>query len=326
MIENALLAVDSGGTKCDMLLVDAATGDLLARAHGHSSEIPNVVSPGGAGRSTEMAQLVWSRIRQQYGDTPLPRLSLAANIVASKILGLEGVDDRVDRIVPVTEPDAALALGGVEHGLVVLSGTGASIFSHQPEGENRSLDGLGPLLGDEGGSYWIGARLMRRLTKLTQLDAGPVPGWSELVEFLGYGDLPKPIWGVIGMMAHNPDRSTIAAVSRLVERLAAEGNLIARGILEEAAERLAANTVMLADRIGIGPEDEVTIVGVGSVLTRGKVVWPLLAERLTAHFRRGRILCPRLPQVAGQVFSVLRRDGNHRALENFTAIINQLEG
>ena len=50
------------------------------------------------------------------------------------------------------------ALGG-EPGAVIVAGTGAIALAASPAGWARA-DGWGPMLGDDGGGYWIGRRAL----------------------------------------------------------------------------------------------------------------------------------------------------------------------
>ena len=53
-----ILAIDSGGTKCEMLAVDAVTGDIIREVRHQADSLPPACRPkqnfGGAGRTAEM--------------------------------------------------------------------------------------------------------------------------------------------------------------------------------------------------------------------------------------------------------------------------------
>ncbi len=53
-----ILAIDSGGTKCEMLAVDAATGEVVGEVRHQADSLPPACRPkqnfGGAGRTSEV--------------------------------------------------------------------------------------------------------------------------------------------------------------------------------------------------------------------------------------------------------------------------------
>jgi N-acetylglucosamine kinase-like BadF-type ATPase len=127
------------------------------------------------------------------------------------------------------------AFGG-QPGIVLSAGTGAICFGADEHGERFYTDGWGPLIGDEGGGYWIGIEALRTVarsldgrgpqTRLVSpiLDALGVKNGEELVPYVH---------------SEACSRDKIAALARVVFNMADEGSGEAVDIRARAATFLA---------------------------------------------------------------------------------------
>ena len=137
------------------------------------------------------------------------------------------------------ETDVVAAHAGAfagQPGIVLSAGTGAICFGADETGEKFYADGWGPLMGDEGGGYWIGIEALRAVcraldgrgpkTRLISpaLDALGVKNGDELVQFVH---------------SEACSREKIAALSRIVFDLADDGSSEASDIRARAATFLA---------------------------------------------------------------------------------------
>ena len=136
-------------------------------------------------------------------------------------------------------------------GIVIVSGTGSIAYGRDAEGRASRAGGWGYLLGDEGSGYWIGRLALRavvrhadgrgRITSLTPrlLNHFGVQKASELINAVYHEELSP---------------GSIAALARYVQQSRDEGDMVASGILNRAADELmtAATAVMarldLADK------------------------------------------------------------------------------
>ena len=78
-------------------------------------------------------------------------------------------------------------------------------------------------------------------------------------------------------------RPEIAALARLVTRLAADGDLVALQIVHETAEDLAALALDVAHRI-FGATETFVVAAAGGLLNAGELVLGPLRRRLSAEF------------------------------------------
>jgi N-acetylglucosamine kinase-like BadF-type ATPase len=181
-------------------------------------------------------------------------------IIPSAIcLGIAGVDRASDEAVVrsimrrighkariLVVNDALIALqAGVRDaaGVVIVSGTGSIAYGRNDRGEASRAGGWGYVLGDEGSGYWIGRLALRavvrhadgrgRMTSLTPrlLAHFGVERATELIHKVYHEEL-------------NP--RSIAAAARYVQHARDEGDMVAVGIHNRAADELmtAATAVM----------------------------------------------------------------------------------
>lgn len=145
------IGVDGGGTKTDLILVDAA-GHIVAQ---HSA--PGC-SPSHVGIDRARAILTEALVELK-GDRPVARTCLymagsaaAWAEIAALLHGCGRVETGTDAL-PVLE----LATGGAP-GLVLHAGTGSFIAARAPDGSEHYAGGLGWRFGDPGSATDVGRR------------------------------------------------------------------------------------------------------------------------------------------------------------------------
>jgi N-acetylglucosamine kinase-like BadF-type ATPase len=143
-----------------------------------------------------------------------------------------------DRLVVKTDGEIALtgALNG-RPGIVVIAGTGSIAFGCNETGRLVRTGGWGYVFGDEGGAFDIVRQALRACLRYEEgwgartsllpalLEATGVPTVNDMLHLFYTDEWP---------------RSRVATLSEVVELVSAEGDLIARGILEHAGQNLAA--------------------------------------------------------------------------------------
>ena len=288
-----ILAVDSGGTKCEAALVrddGTALGWGLCRV------------PGLNGRSRDATREAVRRALSSVEAAEIRELHLAcfSRELARGIF--EGKEPFVVREHVAAEWEAALNLAGCDSGVVVLAGTGSFVHVAAPDGRSVHYDGFGPLLGDWGSGYRIGLMAVREAMR-ARWHVRRATGLREVV-FGAFG--VRNALEMIPVGLENPDRCVIAALANEVDRLANEGDLVAREILETAAADLAATLRDAVETMGLA-ETRLRMVGMGSVAKRSRIYWEHfcgLAEEVAPLLEP--VLEP-LPSAAGVALAILRR-------------------
>ena len=200
---------------------------------------------------------------------------------------------------------AAFALAGVDTGLVVLAGTGARAFGMNSDGKELHLDGLGPMVGDYGSGFHIGSLAIRAAAKAdwhprhhTSLSTAV---FEQLKSRLGdYG-----VWGLVEYMGSERDRAEIAALSRLVDSEARNGDRIAAQLIREAAGCMAETVHDLVDGLDIA-DAHYTMVGTGSVATHSDLYWEQLCMQVATFAPRLTPWRSDLPAVLGLALIALK--------------------
>jgi glucosamine kinase len=191
--------------------------------------------------------------------------SAAGNVLArwAPRLGTQQVhlaDDAVTSFV------GALGTGA---GVVVAAGTGVTVLASDGEARAVRVNGWGPTLGDEGGSYWVGQQALRVAYRFLDGRGGSLALADLAAEF--FGDLTA----LPATLAASPDRvARVASFSREVARAAQRGDADARAIFASAGHHLAQATIAAAR--GVGFEDvpgmSVRVACVGGLFQAGRVL------------------------------------------------------
>ncbi len=144
---------------------------------------------------------------------------------------------KTEKLIVTT--DALIALSGAtggEPGIVTIGGTGSIAFGRNKAGRAARAGGWGYLFGDEGGAFDIARQGLRAAlrneegwgppTTLRQLylSEAKVKSVNELMHRFYTPEFPRP---------------RIAGFAKIVERAAAEGDEVARGLLMKAAAELS---------------------------------------------------------------------------------------
>lgn len=280
--------VDAGGTTT-RAAVHAADGTRL----GHGTAGPG--NPAAHGHAAAGAAIEQALRRALDGLDP--------SLVAASVAGVAGGDDdfagmlrRVWAACGMAAPprtvgdvDVAYAAGTpAPSGTLLLAGTGAAAARFRDRAVVAVADGLGWLLGDEGGGFWIGRAGVRAAVRALDrgLPPGPlvelvsahfgVPGAASAGAAGSDGVIGEPRWRADRIVRlAQADRMLVAAASPLVAEAAAAGDGCAAEIVGAAARRLAET----AGRVhGEGP-----IVLAGGVLSADGPVRAAVMELLAGQ-------------------------------------------
>ena len=297
-----VLAIDTGGSKCDAILA-RDDGTVLGYGHVDANDPSGGRGVMGSGRSFKS---IAHAIHQAMGKTVCSELILVG---FSKLLPpINFTDIPVASIHPyiVTEQDPAFALTGERDGVVILAGTGAVVYGQTPDGRVRKIDGVGPLLGDHGGGYQIGLMAMRAVAKSFWHSRHTTALTEAVQTALNIEHGPKSLDNIILFMLNNPDRSEIARLAKLVDTAAMAGDAIAQNILRQAADDIAESTRDIVDYLGIA-QDDVPVIGTGSVIMYSSLYWARVCERVREFAPRFRFMRLQDPPILGMVLAVLNR-------------------
>jgi len=233
------IGVDGGGTKTELILVDAA-GTVIARQTAAGCN-PSQVGPEAA-RTVLIAALSELRGGREISRTMLFMAGSPAfwGETAAGLAGFGRVTNAPDS-VPIVE----LATEG-RPGLVLHSGTGSFAAARTAEGAVRYAGGLGWKLGDPGSAFDVGRRGIARALLELQGWAHPSGLGAALQTHLGLPDAA----GLTRRLYNEPSANAdIARFAPRVVELAAQGCGPARAELHASLAGLVDQAQLLQARL-----------------------------------------------------------------------------
>ncbi len=285
--EGEWLVSDPGGSKCAVLRL---APDGTARAFAVRR------SPGRSGRSRSLIrEAVGDVLRETPCSTVFDVVASHGPVQAARLRRqLEAQGFRVRETVGVSETRTALALAGVDHGLVALAGTGAVAGGRTGDGRELLLDGLGPVLGDSGSGFQIGWLAARAAAMAAQHPYYETSLRVRVFAALGVSTLGE----LIRLSLRSHDRSLIASLAQVADEEARRGDAAAQRIIRAAAADMAAlvadMTVILDVRATPCP-----LVGIGGVIQHSDLYWEHLCRLVAGHAPLLVPARPRHPAVLG---------------------------
>jgi N-acetylglucosamine kinase-like BadF-type ATPase len=243
-----VIGIDAGGTKTVCLLADGE-GRILAEARGPGANLQ-------ASGELEVEKVLHTVMDQAVGDRAILPAAIA--------LGIAGVDREDDaaviksimrrigskaRIVVVNDALVALMAGADDDpGVVIIAGTGSIAYGRSAAGVAARAGGWGYILGDEGSGYWIGRRALRAVVRQSDGRGESTRLTGAVLEHFGVRQ-PQ------GLIHEIYDRTmrplVIAALARLVQQTADEGDVVALKILEAAGRELTASARSVTRQLGM---------------------------------------------------------------------------
>lgn len=297
-----VLAIDSGGTKTEALLV-GLDGAICGGGRSRPKADPDV-HPHELGYGRSSAAIMDAVCQALEGQ---PKAALHVGVIGNAfyLTPLEGLPALVD-VEPMTEVVPAFTLAGESCGVVALAGTGAFVHVLHEDGRMFHLDGLGPLAGDHGGAFGIGLAAIRAVA---QADWHP-RRMTTLANVIYSTSREKRLFmgrdGLVKFMLKSRDRAQVAAFAALVDQEARKGDRIACEILATAAADIA-ETVRDAASPFAMTDKPYALIGIGSVMTRSDYYWDVFVRSVAGFAPAFRPIRIRQPAVAGIALHVLSR-------------------
>jgi len=286
--------VDGGGTKLHTLLFDA---ELRPIGSGVSGAInPNFVP--------------MELIKQHMEDSIDQALGSAKGWSGIEIedvwISMPGPTDlyeellrqrcRVGGFHRQSEGETAIYSAGLSTGLLVLCGTGSTLFYVQ-EGESKLFQGgWGSPFGDEGSGADIGCMAIR--AALRSYDGwGPKTALEPgLCEFFGYRTIRE---AMAAFWRKKDTRGAIASVCRLVGECARAGDYTACGILTEAGRKAAEQAMAFLHRECLPETGPVVLAG--GAWKSGEIMLSSFVNTMAARYPMAEIIPSAFDPVVGPV-------------------------
>ncbi|RLE79716.1 MAG: hypothetical protein DRJ52_07870 [Thermoprotei archaeon] len=303
-----ILGVDSGGSKTEAVVIDEK-GRVLRYFLGRGCNI--------AVENEENIRKIFSRVFEQVGSVDLAVLGMAG---AGRKKHVKKATEILSRIISAKKlivlSDAEVALIASTHyspGVLIIAGTGSIAFSLNENRRVHRCGGLGYLLGDEGGGYWIGLRALRLLARILDGREEKSRLAERLMEALGVSDIDELVEKTYSELSV----SEIASLAKIVVELS-EVDSYARRIVEDACTELARLAKCAADKARLN----YPIVYYQGGLFSSKIFRKVFYEKLLEIFKNRVILKkPLFKPVAGSLLIAWRYLG--RDLETLLEKLRQ---
>jgi N-acetylglucosamine kinase-like BadF-type ATPase len=202
--------------------------------------------------------------------------------------------------------DAYIALCGAHAGapgVITIAGTGSISFGRGAEGRLMRAGGWGYVFGDEGGGFDLTRQALRAALRADE-------GWGPktllrdaLVKATGAQDANDLMHRFYGGKLTRPQ---MASLSRLVDKAALAGDVVADGILSEAAQQLAGITLAVRKKT-FGEKECAPVAYIGGVFHSAR-----LLKRFTTLLERdglASVAPPKHGPAAGALLEAYRMAG-----------------
>jgi N-acetylglucosamine kinase-like BadF-type ATPase len=276
-MSSCVIGIDAGATKTVGYLADGR-GHVLEQT---SAPGANLYTSGHDGVERVMREVLEAVTRRRDVSPAAVCVGMAGVDRDDEAWAVRTILRRVGCEAPVVAvSDALVALvagAGDEPGIVIISGTGSIVYGRNARMEAARAGGWGHMIGDEGSGYWIGREALTAVVRARD-GRGPATRLTEdVIAHFEIDDLPR-LKGVI--YDRELPRQAVSALGPIVQRATGEGDHVAIGILERAAEELALSALSVSNRLRLG-SNGLLIVLAGGVFPLVPYLGDALTRRLT---------------------------------------------
>lgn len=293
------LGVDGGGTNTRAVIIDRAA---KIRGEGQA-EAANFLRVGLTAAANNIKYAV---------DEACAQAGISCSQIRKACFGLAGVGNPTHRRqmqetlanalkIPemMLETDAHVALAGATDlapGVVIIAGTGSIAYGTNAHGEHARAGGWGPAMGDEGSGYYIGRRALEAVVSAYDQRSSATSMTEEICHHFNVSTPPE----LPPVIYESPTKvmREVAQLSKIVVRAAREGDMVARGILTDAALELARAGVAVIKRLKM-ETSAFRVAYVGGVFEAGELVIAPMREAIKSIAPHAFVAPPLHPPMIG---------------------------
>ncbi|MCP2260634.1 BadF-type ATPase [Streptoalloteichus tenebrarius] len=313
----AVLAVDGGNSKTDVLLVDAR-GEVLASVRGPGASAQNV---GMASSMAALDKLVRRAARQVgVADTRDLAEHTAAYLAGADFPREEAALSRAledlgwSRSTVVGNDTFAVLRAGTPDGLgvAVVLGAGINCVGVAPDGRTSRFPSVGRISGDWGGGSFLATEALWWAVRAADgrgpatallpavLEHFALPSTGELIERLHFGEIP---W------------DELHALCPLLFRVAAEGDPVAGRLVDRLVEEVTLMVTVTLRRLDLLDEPVRVVLGGGVAVGAGPALTGRIALACGERAPRCEVRVVDVPPVVGAALLGLDALGADREAE-----------
>lgn len=311
----ALVAVDGGGTKTDVVAL-GADGAVLGRARGKDS-CPQLIGVRKAvGRLdrlvtsalAEASLAAGEDVRASRVGVYLSGLDLPIEIEELRA-GLAGVPwvEAADEVLVDNDTFALLRAGTPEREAVaVVCGTGINCVGRRADGATARFPALGAISGDWGGGWELGEKAVWHAARAVD-GRGPATVLADLVP----AALDRPDMAAVIEDLHRGrlQQRVLATLAPLLFAAAAAGDEVAGSVVDRQADEIVLLAAAALRRLALESADVPVVLGGGVLAARDPRLVGGIRDGLARVAPRARLEFVTAPPVLGAALLVLEADG-----------------
>ncbi len=297
----AVLAVDGGNSKTDVVLVDDA-GNVLAEARSGGFTPQSSGVPAAIAVAREAVELVRGRLGLPAG-VPLAR-HLAAYVAGADLpveeealaeaFGAQGWADGLE----VGNDTFALLRAGLSRpwGVAVVCGAGINCAGIGPDGRRARFPALGRTTGDWGGGHHLGGEALWHAVR-GEDGRGPATALAGAVA----KHFRRPSAEAVALALHfgEIEDERLNELSPVLMSVAADGDEAALSVVDRMAEEVVTMARVVLGRLGIADRACEVVLGGGVLRARIPVLMDRITERATLEIPRAELVVVADPPVVG---------------------------
>jgi N-acetylglucosamine kinase len=273
-----IIGIDGGGTGTVGILT-TETGRCLAQVQSGPSNYHVV----GEAKTQAVLKSVVEELCEKAGIPSASSIRFCLGMAGlgraedKKVIGRICDELRISENRILTH-DAHIALvGGIEkqHGIIVISGTGAIVYGINADGREARASGWGYLLGDEGSGYDIAIRGLRAIARAADGRGSPTGLTNRILNAL---ELNEP--GDLIRWVHAANRDAIAQLAKVVFDAARTTDVTAKQIVDEAAAELVCAAESVVNQLELVGSFDIVLSG-GNLIHQ-----PMFVDKLRRQFAR----------------------------------------
>lgn len=305
----AILAVDGGNSKTDVVLV-AADGRLLAALRGPTTSHQRVGLQPGADR---LASLV----AEASAQAGLPAGAAPADVAVYALAGADTPADTrrltaslaerhlSDRGLVINDAFAPIRAGSTRRwGIALICGSGMNAAGIAPDGRTARLAALGGISGDWGGGGDVGLAALGAAVRARD-GRGPRTALETLVpRRFGYS---RPIDLTRAIELGSLDQARLGELSPVVFEAAGAGDPVARSIVDRLADELVAMAGAMVRRLHLTRRDPDVVMAGGVFNARDDRFEARIADGVHAIAPQAMLRRSDAPPVLGAALLALDR-------------------
>lgn len=295
-----IIGISGGGTYTRCVLV-RSDGTILGRGTGGPAN-HNFVGPAVVARSVEDAL--------SGALATLPAGAKVDAIGAAILAPTDYFAAALERLLPGVPLHrweemevAALGLVDTTHpGVVLIAGTGSRAVAFRADGTRVAAGGWGMPLGDEGSASTLGWWALQAATRALESYGPQTALLPAVMRFLDAHDRPSIIRRIyhLGLARHE-----LGMLAPAVVACAAEGDAVARQLLERAGHELALLVATVARRAGLH-EAPLNVATVGGIFAAGEPIYTPFRAALQNHEIQANLIAPITPSEVGAALITLQ--------------------